>query len=185
MDCFEMECADVAHMSTFNKNTGTITTQFPNTDNFLDRMEQELGSDDDYALDKSPGGTSCLKSTFDISEDTKASLASALDNPDMNLAANLLPSTKSRRTNFSCSTGNSTNRSINTKQFALTHKSHALALAQEVKKSAEMEHKNKALATRIKELEEMLSRGSPFGIKPPPQRMHQYHDKAYPLLMTR
>ena len=39
MDCFKMECADVAHMSTFNKNTGTITTQFPNTDNFLDCME--------------------------------------------------------------------------------------------------------------------------------------------------
>jgi hypothetical protein len=93
MDCFEMECADVAHMSTFDKNTGTVTTQFPNMDNFLDCMEQELGSDDDYALDKSPGGTSRLKSTFDISEDAKASLASALDNPDMNLAANLHAST--------------------------------------------------------------------------------------------
>jgi hypothetical protein len=95
MDCFEMECADVAHMSTFDKNTGPVTTQFPNTDDFLDCMEQELGSDDDYASDKSLGGTSCLKSTFDISEDAKASLASALDNPDMNLAANLHASTKS------------------------------------------------------------------------------------------
>jgi hypothetical protein len=181
MDCF----ADVAHISTFNKNTGTITTQFPNTDDFLDCMEQERGSDDDYASDKSPSGTSCLKSTFDISEDAKVSLASALDDPDMELAANLHASAKSRRTNFSCSTGNSTNRSVNTKQFALTHKSRTLALAQEVKKSDEMEHKNKALATQIKELEEMLSRGSPFGVSPPPQQMHQYHDKAYPLLMIR
>ncbi len=150
MDCFKMECADVAHMSTFDNNTGTVTTQFPNTDDFLDCTEQELGSDDDYALDKSPGGTSCLKSTFDISEDAKASLASALDNLDMNLAANSHASTKSRCTNFSCSTGNSTNHSVNIKQFSLTHKSCALALAQEVKKSAKMEHKNKALATQIK-----------------------------------
>ena len=95
MDCFEMECADIAHMSTFDKNTGTVTTQFPNTDDFLDCMEQELGSDDDYALHESLGGTSCLKSTFDISEDIKASLASALDDPNMNLAANLHASTKS------------------------------------------------------------------------------------------
>jgi hypothetical protein len=90
-----MECADVAHMSTFDKNTGNVTTQFPNTDDFLNPMEQELGSDDDYALDKSPGGTSCLKSTFNISEDAKASLASALDDPNMNLTANLHTSTKS------------------------------------------------------------------------------------------
>ncbi len=95
MDCFEMECADIVNMSTFEKNTGTVTTQFPNTDDFIDRMEQELGPDDDYTLDKSLGGTSCLKSTFDISEDAKASLASALDNPNMNLAANLHASAKS------------------------------------------------------------------------------------------
>jgi hypothetical protein len=132
MDCFKMECADIAHMLTFDKNMGTITTQFPNTDDFLDCIEQEVGSDDDYTLDKSPGGTSCLKSTFNTSEDAKASLASALDDPDMNLATNLHASAKSRRTNFSCSTGNSTNCSVNTKQFALTHKSRALALAQEV-----------------------------------------------------
>jgi hypothetical protein len=54
------------------------------------------------------------------------------------------------------------------KAIALTHKSHAFALAQEVKKSAKMEHKNKALATQIKELKEMLSRGLPFGVEPPP-----------------
>ncbi len=59
MDCFDADSSAVAPMSTFDQSTGTVTTQFANTDDFLDRVENNLGSDDDaVSLDKSKGGTS-------------------------------------------------------------------------------------------------------------------------------
>jgi hypothetical protein len=83
----------------------------------------------------------------------------------MDLATNLHASAKSQRMNFSSSTGNSTNQSVNTEQYALTHKSCAIALALEVKKTAAMEHKNRAQSSQIQELEAMLSCGVPLGKK--------------------
>jgi hypothetical protein len=163
LDCFKVDCAAIADQSTFICTTGTVTIQFANTDDFLDRVELELGSDDDVvSIKKSKGGTPCPTSTFKLSEHVKASLASALNNPDMDLAANLHTSAKSCQTNLSSSTGNSTNCSVNTKQFALNHKERALALASKRKKSGDMVHKNKTLGTRIKELEGMLARGGPL-----------------------
>jgi hypothetical protein len=91
----------------------------------------------------------------------------------MDLAANLHASAKSRRTNFSSYTGNSTNRSVNTKQYALTHKSHAIALALEVKKTAEMEHKNRALSSQIQELKAMLSHGVSLVKRTPPLQVRR------------
>jgi hypothetical protein len=60
-------------------------------------MEDELGSDlDDASEEKSEGGSPCVKSTFEISANAKASLESALGDPDMDLAANSHASAKSR-----------------------------------------------------------------------------------------
>ena len=125
-----------------------MTTQFANLDDFLDRVEAELGldDDDDQSLDGSLDGTPRPKTSFKISANAKASLASALDDPDMDLAANSHASAKSWHTNFSSSTGNSTNRSMNTRQFAIAHKSHALELAMEKKRAAQLEFKNKDMA---------------------------------------
>jgi hypothetical protein len=56
MDCFDANSSTVAHMLTFDQSTVTVTIQFANTDNFLDRVENELGSNDDtVSLDKSEG----------------------------------------------------------------------------------------------------------------------------------
>jgi hypothetical protein len=56
MDGFDASSSAVAHMLTFDQSTGTVTTKFANTDDFLDRIENELGSDDDaVSLDKSKG----------------------------------------------------------------------------------------------------------------------------------
>jgi hypothetical protein len=163
LDCFEVDCAAIANQSTFNHTTGTVTTQFANTDDFLDRVELKLGSDDNaVSVKKSEGGTPRPTLTVELSEHAKASLASALNDPDMDLAANLHASAKSCWTNFSSSTANSMNCSVNTKQFALNHTERALAPARERKKSADMAHKNKTLVTCIKELEEMLARGGPL-----------------------
>jgi hypothetical protein len=169
MDCFDADSSAVAHMSMFDQLTGTITTQFADTDNFLDWVENELRSDDDaVSLDKSKGETPQSLSTFEISETAKASLALALDGPDMDLATNLHASAKSQCTNFSSSTDNSTNQLVNTKQYILAHKSRAIALALKVKKTAEMEHKNKALSSQTQELKAMLSRGLPLRKKDSP-----------------
>ncbi len=170
MDCFEMDAAYVADQSTFDETSGTITTQFANNDNFLDRMDNELGSDDNQDMldDNTNGGTPRAKSTIKISDAAKASLASALDDPDMDLAANSHPSAKSRCTNFSLSTGNSTNQSINTKQHAITHKSRALTLVTEIRKSAQLEHKNRDMACRLQELKALYSSSPNQLVAPPP-----------------
>jgi hypothetical protein len=43
MDSFDYETLLVADQSTFDENTWTVTTQFANSDDFLDRVEAELG----------------------------------------------------------------------------------------------------------------------------------------------
>jgi hypothetical protein len=161
MECFEMDAAYMADQSTFDETTGTITTQFANDDDFLIRMDNELASDDDEdMLDDPPdGGTPCAKSTIEISDTGKASLASALDDPDMDLAANSHASAKFMRTNFSSSTGNSTNRSVNTKQYAITHKLRALAPATKIRKTAQLEYKNREMCSRLQELKALCASG--------------------------
>jgi hypothetical protein len=109
-ECFEANCSAVAHMSTFDQSMGTVTTQFANTDEFRDMVENELGSDDDaISVDRSEGGTPRPPLTIKISKNAKTSFALALDNPDMDLAANVHTNADSRPTNFLSSTGNYTN----------------------------------------------------------------------------
>ncbi len=75
--------------------------------------------------------------------------------------ANSHASAKSRRSTFSCSTGNDTNRSMNTEKYAVSHKSRALKLASERKKSVDLEAKQRAMAQRIRELEERIAGNPP------------------------
>ncbi len=157
MDSFNYKASELADQSTFDESTWTVTNQFANFDDFLDRVEAELGfgKDDDPSLDGSLEGTPHLKISFEISADAKVSLASALNNPNMDPAANSHASCNSMLTNFSLSTGNSTNRSVNTKQFAAPHKSRTLELALEKKRTAQLEFDNKEMAHRLQELETM------------------------------
>jgi hypothetical protein len=129
MNCFDYEAAQLADQSSFDVTTWVVTTRFANSDDFLERVEAELGFDDRDSIDgTSAGQEGRHESVVDIFVDAKASHASPLNDPDMDLAANS-HSAKSRRTNFSCSTGNSMNQLVNTKQYALTHKTRALDLA--------------------------------------------------------
>jgi hypothetical protein len=80
----------------------------------------------------------------------------------MDLAANSHASAKSRDTIFSLSTGDSTNQSVNMKQYALTHKSRALALAMEKKHSVQLEQENKEMVQHLQELESMFAARSPM-----------------------
>ncbi len=96
MDSFNYEASLVADQSTFDESTWTVTTQFANSDDFLD-VKAELGLDDydNPSLDGSLEGTPCSKTSFKISADAKASFALALDDPDMDLAANSHANAKS------------------------------------------------------------------------------------------
>jgi hypothetical protein len=158
---FELEASELADQSTFDVATMTVSTQFADTDDFLDRAEAELGfSDDESETDKEHHSTS-----IEISDDAKASLAETLLNKDNKIAASSHASAKSRRSTFSCSTGNDTNRSMNSAKFALTNKARALDLASERKKSAELVAIQRAMAQRIKELEDSIA-GIPLTLTP-------------------
>ncbi len=155
---FEIEAEQLADQSTFDVATMTVTTQFANTDDFLERAEAELGSDDDASIDDNNAHPS---TSFEITDGAKASLAASLLKKDTNLAANSHASAKSRRSTFSCSTGNDTNRSMNTAKYAINHKSRALELASERKKSADLEATQRAMAQRIRDLEESFANTLP------------------------
>jgi hypothetical protein len=98
MGSFEHESSQLANLSRFDERMWILTTQFANADDFLDRVEAELGFDgnDDQSLDRPVDGTTNPKTSFEISADAKAALASSLDNPNMDLAANYHASAKSR-----------------------------------------------------------------------------------------
>jgi hypothetical protein len=132
----------------------TVTTQFAKTDDFLERAEAELGSDDDASIDDNNAHPS---TSFEITDGAKASLAASLLKKDTNLAANSHASAKSRRSTFLCSTGNATNRSMNTAKYAFNHRSRALELASERKKSADLEATQRAMAQRIRALEDFAN----------------------------
>jgi hypothetical protein len=159
MDSFEYEASQLANLSTFHERTRIVTTQFANADDFLNKVEAELGFDgnDDQSLDRFVDGTTNPKTSFEILADAKAALASSLNDPNMDLAANSQASTKSRRTNFSWSTGNSTNKSVSMKQFTIAHKPCTLGLVMEKKRAAQLEYKNKDMSHQIQELEAMLA----------------------------
>jgi hypothetical protein len=67
-----------------------MTMQFANADDFLIWVQAELGFDgiNDQSLDRSIDGTTNPKTSFEISADAKAALASSLDDSNMDLAAN-------------------------------------------------------------------------------------------------
>ncbi len=135
MESFDYEASQLVDQSSFDERTWIVTMQFANLDDFVNRVEAELGfdGDDDPSLYKSVSGSTNPKTSFKITTDAKASLASAHDDPDMDLVDNSHASAKSHHTIFSLSTGNSTNWSVSTEQFAIAHKSCTLALALEKK----------------------------------------------------
>ena len=90
---FEIEAEQLADQSTFDVTTMTVTTQFANTDDFLERAEAELGSDDDASID---GNNTHPSTSIQLTDGAKASLAASLLKKDNNLASNSHVSAKSR-----------------------------------------------------------------------------------------
>jgi hypothetical protein len=61
-----------------------------------------------------------------------------------------------------------TNQSVNTKQYAISHKSRALALATEIRKTAQLEHENREMVCCLQELEALCASGPNQRGAPPP-----------------
>ncbi len=96
MNCFDYEASQLADQSTFDIATWTVTTQFANSDDFLERVEAELGSDDEASEDgRTHGMGKNHETSIELSDDAKASLAAALLKKDKDLAASSHASAKS------------------------------------------------------------------------------------------
>jgi hypothetical protein len=96
IDSFKYEALQLADQSAFDERTWLVTTQFANADDFLDRVEAELGFDgnDGQSLDRYVDGTTNTKTSFKISADYKAALVSSLNDLNMDLTANSHESAK-------------------------------------------------------------------------------------------
>jgi hypothetical protein len=51
MNCFDYEASQLADQQTFDEKIWIVTTQFANSDDFLERVIAELGFDGDESLD--------------------------------------------------------------------------------------------------------------------------------------
>ena len=51
MNCFDYEASQLADLSRFDVAVWTVTTQFAHSDDFLEQVEAELGSDDETSED--------------------------------------------------------------------------------------------------------------------------------------
>ena len=106
----------LAPQTNFDRATLEVSGHFGNEDKFLDDAEDWLDSDNKDAEDDQGG-------LIDIADLSMADLESALRDKDDNLEdINSRRSAASCRTDFSQSTGNDTNRSVNTAKLAMTHK---------------------------------------------------------------
>ena len=96
-----------------------------------------------------------------------------LPHADRKLPAKLVPRVPSK-TSFPAPKNGAGGRlaldghSVSTKQFAIAHKSQALALALEKKRAANLDHKtNKVMSICLQELESMFAQSSPVGVPDP------------------
>jgi hypothetical protein len=119
MESFNTDAAKHAGLSRFDAATMTIHTQFGDVDKQLDGVKADLGIDQGWQADLEVDGTIRVN----VVGHREALSQILLDRvEDVNNADRSRPS---RRTDFSCSTGNSTNNSEGTIR---QHTLHAKAL---------------------------------------------------------
>jgi len=120
MESFDINAAQLAHFSAFNPVALTVDAEFMDNDKFLDWVEDVEGINAYNGMELEEGKP---HAKIDFDEACEA-LANTLREHDDILQAS--HDRTSRHTNFSSSTGNSTNRTINTKRLAKHHKDRAL-----------------------------------------------------------
>ena len=142
MESFDTDAAKLAGYSTFNVENYTVNVEVPDVDGRLDDLERELGLDSWEADTEEIDG---IKMTF---TGHKQAVSKTLrDRPDDIFDCDR--SGASRRTDFSQSTGNSTN---NSDASVRQHKRRAKAL-----KAIELVDKNYALEAKVLEAESQIA----------------------------
>ena len=148
MESFDTDAALLAGHSTFNAEDWTVKTAFGRDDDFLDREEALLSSEEE---------DECANSDVEMEfeGDAREELVSTLRDRDDDLKSiNSRGSAASRRTNFSSSTGNSSVRSANTAKLARDLKDNTLGLAKANLQNANLERIAKEASTAKAKLEQ-------------------------------
>jgi hypothetical protein len=133
MESFDLDAAMLAGHSKFNAEDWTVETAFGRDDDFLDKEEALLSSEDEEDSVNSDV-------VMEFEGDAREELVSTLRDRDDDLKSiNSRGSAASRRTNFSSSTGNSSVRSANTAKLARDLKDNTLGLARANLQNANLE----------------------------------------------
>jgi hypothetical protein len=105
MESFDVDTAKLAGYSKFDVETLTVNTKFRNIDEQLDGIEVELGINQcrDADFEEGDGNRVDIIGHREVLVQTHCDQVDDVDNADC--------SGPSRKTDFSCSTGNSTNNS--------------------------------------------------------------------------
>jgi hypothetical protein len=113
MESFSIEAAYLASYSSFDPKTLTVNTEYADDDELLEGVEVDLGIDQGWEADKEENG----EATVDVVGHCKALTMALRDRINIEDADRSGPS---RRSDFSQSTGNSTNNSDATTRQHLT-----------------------------------------------------------------
>jgi len=142
MESFSIEASHLAQFSTFDPITMTVDAEFGDADGQLEGVELELGIDRDWEADMegNDGRTIDVVGHKEALETTLRDRIADIDDADR--------SGPSRRTDFSQSTGNSTNNTDATTRMH-THRERALT-------TIALVNKNSTLTSNLEDTEEHL-----------------------------
>jgi hypothetical protein len=120
MENFDTNQSLFSQFSTFDPETLAIVEEFGDTDEQLESMESDLGIDQGWLADmeEGKGGRLSIEGHQEVLEQTLRDHIEDVDNAACSRA--------SRRSNFSQSTGNSTNNLTAAGQLTFNHKDQAL-----------------------------------------------------------
>jgi hypothetical protein len=158
MESFDIDAAALAGNSEFDPVSQLLTwVEFPEDDGYLDEFEKELGLESDDGSDILPGVHVEGGPT-----ESRATLQETLKSRDLEGSVRS-DDGASRRTNFSQSTGNSTNRTANTERLAQHHKPRALELAKAKNNEATLTRLNEELMAKVAAMElQQANQESPY-----------------------
>ena len=142
MESFDTEAAHLAGFSVFDVEKLTCEGEFMDGDGYLDEIEEEFGIDSGFGEEDQK---------MDLSEARELHQQTLGDRDDMSECDRSGPS---RRTNFSQSTGNSTNRSVTTERLAVQHKDRALKNVALTRDNADLLNDNEKLRRELQEARE-------------------------------
>ncbi len=145
MDSFDLDARSLAGLSTFDFATMKVTSEFAARMNFADEMSQA------FALEELPDNAVGTEKVDIATAAREELMEKAMEQDTLSFGSK--DGAASRRSNFSQSTGNSTNRSTNTERFRAEHKNRALENVELRKKCAEMQQKQAEVEARERELQ--------------------------------